>query len=217
MQASGTAPPPRFQARTWICIGASTGGTEAVKVVLQGLSADVPPVLIVQHMPEMFTGTFAKRLDSVCALRVKEAEDGERICRGTAYIAPGHSHLSLRASGTGYVCALNRGDPVNRHRPSVDVLFRSAARELGAAAVGVLLTGMGKDGADGLLAMRRAGAWTIAQDEASCVVYGMPREAVALGGVNEILPLTEIAGHVMRQTGSTWGGQSSKEIGSIDR
>lgn len=204
---------PRAQFRSHVCIGASTGGTEAVKVVLQGFSADMPPVLIVQHMPEMFTGTFAKRLDSVCALRVKEAEDGERLQRGTAYIAPGHSHLSLRSKGGQLVCVLERSEPVNRHRPSVDVLFRSAAKELGPRALGVLLTGMGKDGADGLLQMRRAGAWTIAQDEGSCVVYGMPREAVALGAVNEILPLEEIASHVMRQTGFAIGGQTAKEFG----
>lgn len=189
--------------RTHVCIGASTGGTEAVKSVLQGFPADMPPVLIVQHMPELFTGTFAKRLDSVCALRVKEAEDGERVQRGTAYVAPGHSHLSLRNRAGQLVCVLERSDPVNRHRPSVDVLFRSAASELGARAVGVLLTGMGKDGADGLLQMHRAGAWTIAQDQASCVVYGMPREAVALGAAQEVLPLELIPVHVMRQTGFT--------------
>lgn len=207
----------RVQFRTYVCIGASTGGTEAVKVVLQGFPADMPPVLIVQHMPEMFTGTFAKRLDSVCAIHVKEAVDGERVQRGTAYIAPGHSHLSVRSKGGQLVCVLERSDPVNRHRPSVDVLFRSAARELGAAAVGVLLTGMGKDGADGLLQMHQAGAWTIAQDEASCVVFGMPREAVALGATNEVLPLNEIASHVMRHTGVMWGAQSAKEFGSQDR
>lgn len=207
----------RAKLRSHVCIGASTGGTEAVKVVLQGFPADMPPVLIVQHMPEMFTGTFAKRLDSVCALRVKEAEDGERVQRGTAYIAPGHSHLSVRKAGGHLVCRLERSDPVNRHRPSVDVLFRSAARELGDAAVGVLLTGMGKDGADGLLQMHRVGAWTIAQDEGSSVVYGMPREAVALGATHEVLPLGEIASHVLRHTGFTWGAQSAKEIGSSDR
>ncbi|MDX5364114.1 MAG: CheB methylesterase domain-containing protein [Pseudazoarcus pumilus] len=207
----------RLKSRTHVCIGASTGGTEAVKVVLQGFPADMPPVLIVQHMPEMFTGTFAKRLDSVCAIHVKEAVDGERVQRGTAYIAPGHSHLSVRKSAGQLVCVLERSDPVNRHRPSVDVLFRSAARELGDAAVGVLLTGMGKDGADGLLQMHRAGAWTIAQDEGSSVVYGMPREAVALGAANEVLPLGEIASHVMRHTGLMWGAQSPKEIGLPDR
>jgi two-component system chemotaxis response regulator CheB len=207
----------RSIARTHLCIGASTGGTEAVKVVLQGLPAQAPPVLIVQHMPELFTATFAKRLDSVCAIHVKEAVDGERICRGTAYIAPGHSHLSLRHSGLGLVCALSRGDPVNRHRPSVDVLFRSAATMLSNAAVGILLTGMGKDGAEGLLEMRRAGAWTIAQDEASCVVFGMPREAVQLGAANEVLPLSDIAAHAMRHFGLPGLGQSVKESGTSDR
>jgi two-component system, chemotaxis family, protein-glutamate methylesterase/glutaminase len=207
----------RIHPRSHICIGASTGGTEAVKVVLQGFPADMLPVLIVQHMPEMFTGTFAKRLDSVCAMHVKEAEDGERVCRGTAYIAPGHSHLSLRSSGGQLVCVLERSDPVNRHRPSVDVLFRSAARVLGGAAVGVLLTGMGKDGADGLLQMHAAGAWTIAQDEASCVVYGMPREAVSLKAANEVLPLGEIASHVLRQSGFLLGAQTAKEIGYPNR
>jgi len=203
---------PRAQFRSYVCIGASTGGTEALKVVLQGFPADMPPVLIVQHMPEMFTGTFAKRLDSVCALHVKEAEDGERLQRGTAYIAPGPSPLSVRSRGGQMVCVLERGEPVNRHRPSVDVLFRSAALEFGSRAVGVLLTGMGKDGADGLLQMRRAGAWTIAQDEGSCVVYGMPREAVALGAVHEVLPLDQIASHVIRQTGFPIGGQTAKEF-----
>lgn len=207
----------RFHPRTHVCIGASTGGTEAVKVVLQGFPADMLPVLIVQHMPEMFTGTFARRLDSVCAMHVKEAEDGERVCRGTAYIAPGHSHLSVRSSGGRLVCVLERSDPVNRHRPSVDVLFRSAARELGGSAIGVLLTGMGKDGADGLLQMHRAGAWTIAQDEASCVVYGMPREAVSLGAAHEVLPLGDIASHTMRQAGLLWSGQSPKENGPANR
>lgn len=207
----------RGHARTHLCIGASTGGTEAVKAVLQALPAAAPPVLIVQHMPELFTGTFAKRLDSICAIRVKEAEDGERLCRGTAYIAPGHSHLSLRAAGKELVCSLSRSDPVNRHRPSVDVLFRSAAERLGPAGVGVLLTGMGKDGADGLLAMRHAGAWTIAQDEGSCVVYGMPREAVLIGAAIEVLPLDEIATHALRQFGLPGVTQSAKEIGNSNR
>lgn len=180
-------------------IGASTGGTEAIKQVLLDLPADAPPVLVVQHMPEMFTGAFARRLDGLCRLRVKEAEDGEGVAAGTVYIAPGHSHLSIRRGPVGWVCALSRAEPVNRHRPSVDVLFASAARQVGAAAIGVLLTGMGKDGARGLLEMRQAGAWTIAQDQRSCVVYGMPREAVLLGGACEVVPLPEIAAHVLRQ------------------
>lgn len=203
--------------RTHVCIGASTGGTEAVKAVLQLFPPDMPPVLIVQHMPELFTGTFARRLDSVCAIHVKEAVDGERVCRGTAYIAPGHSHLSVRRSGKELLCVLSPSEPVNRHRPSVDVLFRSAAQVLGAAAVGVLLTGMGKDGAEGLLRMRDAGAWTIAQDEASCVVYGMPREAALIGAVCEVQPLDEIAAHVTRHFGLSTISHSAKEIGMSNR
>ena len=189
--------------RAYICIGASTGGTEAVKTVLLGLPANCPPVLVVQHMPEMFTAAFARRLDAQCAIRVKEAEDAERICSGTAYVAPGHSHLALRRNGAFFQCALRRSDPVNRHRPSVDVLFHSAAELLGRSAIGVLLTGMGKDGAAGLLEMRRAGSWTIAQDEESCVVFGMPREAIALGGVSEVVPLTDIGLHLLRYFGMT--------------
>ncbi len=188
----------RNRAARVVVIGASTGGTEAIKEVLQALPADMPPILMVQHMPEMFTASFARRLDGLCALNVKEAEHGERLAPGNAYLAPGHSHLLLaRAAGGGYQCELSRGDAVNRHRPSVDVLFHSAA-EHGAAAVGVLLTGMGKDGAQGLLALRRAGAWTIAQDRASCVVWGMPREAVALGAACEVLPLGQIAAHIVQ-------------------
>lgn len=183
-----------------IFIGASTGGTEAIKQVLLGMPQNSPPILIVQHMPEMFTGAFARRLDGLCALRVKEAENGEAVLPGTAYIAPGHSHLLIRrAPGGGFQCELSRADPVNRHRPSVDVLFSSAAEFAGAAAVGVLLTGMGKDGARGLLEMRRAGALTIAQDAGSCVVYGMPREAAVIGAACEIVPLNDIAQHVLRQ------------------
>jgi len=185
-----------------VFIGASTGGTEAIKEVLLGLPAQMPPVLMVQHMPEMFTPSFAKRLDDLCALHVKEAEQGERLHGGTVYLAPGHSHLSISRHGGGYVCELARSEPVNRHRPSVDVLFRSAAAEVGAAAIGVLLTGMGKDGAEGLLRMKHAGAWTIAQDQRSCVVYGMPREAVALGAAREVLPLNAIATHVMQRLAS---------------
>ncbi|PTD95289.1 protein-glutamate methylesterase/protein-glutamine glutaminase [Pseudothauera lacus] len=183
-----------------VFIGASTGGTEAIKTVLLGLPATMPPVFIVQHMPEMFTGSFAKRLDGLCALRVKEAEDGERALAGVAYLAPGHSHLTVqRVPGGGFQCRLARSAPVNRHRPSVDVLFDSAAAQVGAAALGVLLTGMGKDGARGLLAMRQAGAWTIAQDESSCVVYGMPREAVNLGGASEVVALDEIAARMQQR------------------
>ena len=176
-----------------IVIGASTGGTEAVKDVLVQMPAGSPPILVAQHMPEGFTRSFAARLDSLCAIRVKEADDGERALPGHAYIAPGHSHLMLKKAGGVYSCLLTKGDPVNRHRPSVDVLYRSAARSGGANVLGVILTGMGKDGAAGMAEMHRAGAYTFAQDESSCVVFGMPKEAIAQGGVDEILPLDEIA------------------------
>ena len=199
------APPnPPVAASPLVCarvifIGASTGGTEAIKQVLLGLPRCSPPVMIVQHMPEMFTGAFARRLDGLCEIRVKEAEDGEPVMAGTAYIAPGHSHLAIRRVGSGFQCSLSRADPVNRHRPSVDVLFSSAAQQVGAAAIGVLLTGMGKDGARGLLDMRHAGAWTLAQDHDSCVVYGMPREAMLIGAACEVVPLRDVAPHILRQ------------------
>jgi len=176
-----------------IIIGASTGGTEAIKEVLTRLPADVPGILVTQHMPENFTKSFADRLNSLCKISVKEAEHNERILPGHAYIAPGHSHLLLKRSGANYMTELSQGPPVNRHRPSVDVLFRSAANVAGANALGIILTGMGKDGAQGLLEMKQAGSHTIAQDEASCVVFGMPREAIAMGGACEVLPLQNIA------------------------
>lgn len=195
---------PAHSSSSVIFIGASTGGTEAVKVVLQGLSLAMPPILIVQHMPEAFTAAFAHRLDSMCPMRVKEAEDGEQLLRGCAYVAPGHSHLTIARAANGYQCRLLKDGPVNRHRPSVDVLFGSAAQQVGGAALGVLLTGMGKDGARGLLEMRNQGGWTIAQDEASSVVYGMPREAAAIGAVMEVLPLNQIAAHVCRKLGALY-------------
>jgi two-component system chemotaxis response regulator CheB len=180
-----------------IVIGASTGGTEAIKDVLVEMPADAPGILVTQHMPEGFTRSFAARLDGLCKVAVKEAEDGERVLPGHAYIAPGHSHLLLRKSGANYVTQLSQSEPVNRHRPSVDVLFRSAAECAGKNVIGVILTGMGKDGAAGMLELRRAGAYTYAQDKDSCVVYGMPREAVAVGAVEEVLPLNAIAGAVL--------------------
>lgn len=180
-----------------IIIGASTGGTEAIKDVLVKLPPDSPGILITQHMPEAFTNAFAKRLDGLCKISVKEAENGERVLPGHAYIAPGHSHLLLKRSGANYVCELHQGPPVNRHRPSVDVLFRSAANSAGHNAIGVILTGMGKDGATGMLEMKHAGAHTLAQDEASCVVFGMPKEAIALGGVDEIVPLQQMAERIL--------------------
>ncbi|MDR0634565.1 MAG: chemotaxis protein CheB [Azoarcus sp.] len=185
---------------TIIFIGASTGGTEAIRDVLTRLPAEVPPILMTQHMPELFTGSFARRLDSLSAMNVREAVHGEPVRPGVAYLAPGHSHLTIKkAERGGYICELARSEPVNRHRPSVDVLFHSAAEQVGRLAIGVLLTGMGKDGALGMLHMMQAGAWTIGQDQASCVVYGMPREAALLGALREVVPLTEIAAHVLQR------------------
>jgi two-component system chemotaxis response regulator CheB len=180
-----------------VAIGASTGGTEAIREVLGGLPADMPPIVMVQHMPESFTRAFARRLDSLSKLEVIEAQGGEILRPGLAYLAPGHSHMSIRRQPGGFRIELAHTDPVNRHRPAVDVLFHSVAAEAAANATGVILTGMGKDGARGMLAMRRAGAWTVGQDEATCVVYGMPREAFALGGVAEVAPLQNIAGRLV--------------------
>lgn len=180
-----------------VFIGSSTGGTEALKEVLTRMPANSPAILMTQHMPESFTKSFAARLDSLSALTVKEAEHNERILPGHAYLAPGHSHLSVRKSGAYYFTELTQGPPVNRHRPSVDVLFGSAAKVVGHNAIAVLLTGMGKDGAAGMLEMREAGAHTIAQDEASCVVFGMPKAAIELGAAQEIVPLPNIAGHIL--------------------
>jgi len=181
-----------------IAIGASTGGTEALREVLEPLPADAPGIVMVQHMPEKFTRSFANRLDSLSRVRVKEAEDGDRILPGHALLAPGNFHMEVIRNGAEYRVRVFSADPVNRHRPSVDVLFHSCARYLGANAVGVILTGMGDDGARGLLEMRRAGARTIAQDEASCVVFGMPREAIELGAAERVLSLAEIPGAALR-------------------
>ncbi|MBA4707904.1 protein-glutamate methylesterase/protein-glutamine glutaminase [Aquitalea aquatica] len=180
-----------------IAVGASTGGTDAIKEFLEKLPAGSPPVLIVQHMPEGFTLSFARRLDKLCAIQVKEAEDGEPLLRGVAYVAPGHSHMRLGKGTQGFVICLDQSPPVNRHRPSVDVLFASVAALAAAQTVAVIMTGMGKDGALGMLQLRQAGATTFAQDEASCVVYGMPREAVAQGGVMHVHPLSQLADKVM--------------------
>jgi len=188
---------PLTSSEKLIIIGASTGGTEAIKEFLLQMPSDCPGILITQHMPEGFTRSFAKRLDSLCKITVKEAEGGERVLPGHAFIAPGHSHLQLARSGANYVTQLDQGPPVNRHRPSVDVLFDSAARCAGKNAVGVILTGMGKDGAAGMLAMRNAGAYNFAQDEASCVVFGMPREAIAVGATHEVGALTALPGMVL--------------------
>lgn len=181
-----------------IIIGASTGGTEAIKDFLIQLPPDCPGILITQHMPEGFTRSFANRLDKLCKISVKEAEGGERVLPGHAYLAPGHSHLMLVRSGANYMTRLDQGPPVNRHRPSVDVLFNSAAVSAGKNAVGVILTGMGKDGAAGMLEMKKAGAYNLAQDEASCVVFGMPKEAIAIGATHEVGPVHELPGRVMQ-------------------
>ncbi len=180
-----------------VVIGASTGGTEALKTLLESLPEDSPGIVIVQHMPELFTRAFAKRLDGLCSITVKEAETNDTVLRGRALIAPGNHHTLIKRSGARYYVDIKDGPLVCRHRPSVDVLFRSAARYAGQNAVGAILTGMGDDGARGLLEMKQAGAMTIAQDEASCVVYGMPKEAVKYGAVNKVLPLNSIAGAIL--------------------
>jgi two-component system chemotaxis response regulator CheB len=180
-----------------IAIGASTGGTEAIKDVLAGLPEDVPPVVMVQHMPESFTPSFAKRLDGLSRLTVVEARGGEKLLPGHAYLAPGHSHMIVRKNGGVLMTELVKGELVNRHRPAVDVLFSSVAELLGRHAIGVILTGMGKDGAQGMLAMHHAGAWNIGQDQESCVVYGMPREAALIGAVDEVAPLSRIAEKIL--------------------
>jgi len=176
-----------------IAIGASTGGTEMIKAILTQLPADSPGILITQHMPVGFTRSFAARLDGLCRIRVKEAEHKERVLPGHAYIAPGAQHLLVQRSGANYVVALSDDEPVNRHRPSVEVLFRSVAKNVGGNALGVMLSGMGKDGATAMNEMKLAGAHNIAQSEATCVVFGMPKEAIAAGGVDEVLAIDEIA------------------------
>jgi two-component system, chemotaxis family, protein-glutamate methylesterase/glutaminase len=176
-----------------IAVGASTGGTEAIREVLAGLPANAPGIVIVQHMPERFTKAFAERLDRLCAVRVKEAQNGDRVLQGHVLIAPGNFHMRVRRDGWSYDVAVDQAAPVNRHRPSVDVLFESVAAAAGRNAVGVLMTGMGADGAQGLLAMKRGGAHTIAQDEATSIVFGMPKEAILLGAADHVVPLAEIS------------------------
>ena len=175
-----------------IAIGASTGGTEAIKEVLIRLPADMPPILIVQHMPQNFTKSFADRLNNICELEVKEAENGERVNRGKVLIAPGNKHMVLKRSGASYYVDIKDGPLVFHQRPSVEVLFISVAKYAGANAIGVILTGMGKDGAKGLLEMKNTGAFTIAQDEKSCVVFGMPKEAIMMGATSKIVSLDKI-------------------------
>ena len=200
-RAPASLPAPRRIARPVIAlafdrviaIGASTGGVEALRSVLAPLPSTTPPILIAQHMPAGFTTSFARRLDGVCEMRVKEGEDGEPLQSGHAYIAPGGMHLMLARKGAGLHTRLSAEPPVNRHRPSVDVLFRSVASAAGDRAIGVMLSGMGADGAEAMLEMCRRGARNLAQDEASCVVFGMPKQAIATGGVHEVLPLPAIA------------------------
>jgi len=178
-------------------IGASTGGTEALRIVLESMPADAPGLLIVQHMPEQFTAAFAQRLDQLCSITVKEAQNGDAVLRGRALLAPGNRHLLLKRNGARYYVEVRDGPRVCRHRPSVDVLFRSGARYAGRNAVGVLMTGMGNDGAQGLQELRQAGAETIAQDEATCVVFGMPQEAIMLGAARRVVPLPAIGGAIL--------------------
>jgi two-component system, chemotaxis family, protein-glutamate methylesterase/glutaminase len=181
-----------------IAVGASTGGTEAITIFLQSFPPDCPGIIIVQHMPEQFTKSFANRLNEICNISVKEAEDNDQVTSGRALIAPGNKHTLLKRCGAKYFIEVKEGPLVNRHRPSVDVLFRSTARYAGKNAIGVIMTGMGNDGAAGLLEMRESGAYTIAQDEKSCVVFGMPNEAIKIDAVKMVLPLDQIAGQVIK-------------------
>jgi len=194
---SGAAISSRVLNDKIIALGASTGGTEAIKTFLTALPAEMPPIVMVQHMPETFTPSFAHRLDTLSRLTVVEAKGGEKLMPGHAYLAPGHSHLLVRRQGSGYVTELAKSEPVNRHRPAADVLFRSVANEVGRNALGVILTGMGRDGAQGLLEMKQAGSWNIGQDKDSCVVYGMPRAAAEVGALDDVAPLPEIAARVV--------------------
>jgi two-component system chemotaxis response regulator CheB len=204
LNADVMLPPPvagKAMARTTetvVCIGASTGGTESLRVILEALPVSSPGIVIVQHMPEKFTEAFARRLDTLCDVEVKEAADGDAVLRGRVLIAPGNKHMLLQRSGARYHVAVKDGPLVSRHRPSVDVLFRSAAHTAGGNALGIIMTGMGDDGAHGLLEMRQAGASTIAQDEATSVVFGMPKEAIALGAADRVLPLDRLAGEIVR-------------------
>ncbi|HYD68932.1 chemotaxis response regulator protein-glutamate methylesterase [Azospirillum sp.] len=204
LSADAVMPRPtssRAMARTTekvVCIGASTGGTESLRAVLEALPEDCPGIVIVQHMPETFTAAFARRLDGLCRIEVKEAADGDAVLPGRALIAPGNRHMLLQRSGARYTVAVKDGPLVSRHRPSVDVLFRSAAQYAGGNAVGIIMTGMGDDGAHGLLEMHQAGAFTIAQDEETCVVFGMPKEAIGLGAADKVVPLGTLPAEIMR-------------------
>lgn len=195
----------RLSTEKIIFVGASTGGTEATKEVLMSLPPDFPAVMITQHMPPGFTRSYAARLDGLCRIRVAEARDGERVLPGHAYIAPGGLHLSVERSGANYIARVQDGEPVNRHKPSVEVLFKSAARIVGQNALGIMLTGMGADGAKAMKEMRDAGSYNLVQDEASCVVFGMPREAINAGAAHEVLPLGQISTKLIERLRSTSG------------
>jgi len=180
-----------------VAVGASTGGTEALRLFLSSMPPSCPGIVVVQHMPELFTASFAKRLNEQCCITVREATHGDKVPRGTALIAPGNKHITVKRIGDNYYVSVIEGEPVNRHRPSVDVLFRSVAQQAGKNSIGVIMTGMGDDGAKGLLEMKEVGAATIAQDEASCVVFGMPKEAIRLGAALHVVPLEKIATTVL--------------------
>ncbi len=195
----------RLSTEKIICIGASTGGTEAIKEILVDMPADSPAIVITQHMPAGFTTSFAARLDSLCKIRVSEAVDGQRILPGHAYIAPGGLQFRIERSGANYVAVVDDSPPVNRHKPSVEVLFKSCARVLGPNAIGVMLTGMGADGATAMKEMRDAGSYNYAQDEASCIVFGMPKMAIQAGAVHEVLPLKSIAKALIERVISSGG------------
>ena len=207
---AAVTPLGRLSTEKIIFIGASTGGTEATREVLVKLPPDSPAVMITQHMPPGFTKSYAARLDSLCRIRVAEAVDGERVLPGHAYIAPGGFHLSVERSGANYVARVQDGDPVNRHKPSVEVLFESAARVVGRNALGLMLTGMGADGAKAMRSMRDAGSFNLAQDEASCVVFGMPREAIAHGATHEVLPLAQLAPRLIEWLRANAGTATSR-------
>jgi len=209
--AAGGAPAPairplgRLSTEKLICIGSSTGGTEAVKEVLTHMPADSPGIVITQHMPPGFTTSFAARLNGLCQITVKEAVHGERILPGHAYIAPGGKQFRVDRSGANYIAVVDDGEPVNRHKPSVEVLFRSCAQVVGPNAYGIMLTGMGNDGAKAMREMKDAGSYNYVQDEASCVVFGMPREAILHGAADEVLPLTAIAPALLARLTSSGG------------
>ena len=200
----------RVSTEKLIFIGASTGGTEAIRQILEALPADCPGIVITQHMPPGFTASFAARLDTLCRISVKEAAHGDRILPGHAYIAPGGKQFSVGRSGANYVAVVEDAEPVNRHRPSVEVLFQSAAKVAGRNAYGIMLTGMGADGARAMREMKDAGSYNYVQDEASCIVFGMPREAIAHGAAHEVLPLDQIAGALVQRLKS--GGEVRHRI-----